>query len=86
MIEKCDTDPNPECEHRWLALGWTTICEPPIAHSVCFKCQTFKHVQDPGGEVGRAYGHPDAVEKTWYTNQWAHGNWDWEREEARLTR
>lgn len=72
------------CDHEWCGLGWTTICEPPIAHSVCFKCRTFKHVKDPGGEVGKAYGDPDAVETVTYSDEWKQGPWDWAREEKRF--
>ena len=79
------TDPHPECSHEWRHVGWTTICEPPIAHSVCFKCRTFKHVRDPGGETARAYGDANGKESITFALEWKIGPWDWEREERKMT-
>ena len=73
-------DPHPECQHAWLGIGATTICDPPISHSVCFSCRTFRH-QAHGympGEVG---------EPPWYTDDVKHMGiiWDWEEEKAKLS-
>lgn len=72
-------DPQPWCEHEWRAKGWTTIIEPPIAHSVCFKCRTFKHVS----QRLEWPGLPTKEEETRYSKEWMYpDNWDWEKEKG----
>ena len=74
---RLETDPNPDCEHDWLGIGWTTICEPPIFHSACFECRTFKHVQDPGGRGEPGVRTEHAVEHVFYSKVWISGPWNW---------
>lgn len=76
--DRVDQDPHAECEHIWYGLGMTTICEPPIAHAVCFDCRTFRHrkleLVDPRGKI------ETTPERIWYTMRWTAGPWDWQRE------
>lgn len=45
--ERLAADPHPECEHFWVGQGTTTICDPPIFHTVCPICRTFRAMSPP---------------------------------------
>lgn len=60
------------CDHKWMSIGCSTVCEPPVYHSVCPVCRLFRHrrYSDDGREF---------VEEEWFTSGYAFENFDFEK-------
>lgn len=68
-------DLHPECQHRWVYVGSTTICTPRVDHQACAGCRQFRNTtRDVASNLA----------EVWYTDYLATGPFDWEAFEARL--
>ena len=62
------------CNHEWVSIGCSTVCDPPVFHSACGKCRTFRHQ--------KFYDDRDGADKDgkisdeWFDKEWF-GPWDW---------
>jgi hypothetical protein len=64
------------CEHYWVSLGCSTICEPPIRHEACGRCRTFRHTQ-LHSSLAEWLGSEPKPDYVWYDDEWVLGPFDW---------